>query len=741
MGFFGGKKTYVSSSVYNMAGEVAERPHYLKSLVIGNVISNTKFSISDTLQSGYINGPGIRARSFYRWALKNYEEIGLPKGNMGGYFSVNPEVLAEAIPHPVDTTVEFYGIELSGAEFSYWAEQWMFDNAPELMSSNWASDYDSETGELTITFEDLTTHTFIPDIDPDGAYLYATYVIVDLAGNYGLPHTFIYKIGSGNSTLDTVVIGQTAVGEYLPFIPIRRNSKMLSPNYQPEMWEKAQKAYKKATGGAKLQELKEKIRDNESIDDVDHAYVIFGVSLNILDKSCREYIYRFLRNLGQSQTNGNVEYLLYLNKLAAYDAATDAWIAWQAAQSVPSDPLYGTPAPARLSKPVAPDNRIRITSRGSFDAKLDIRIRWKTITETTGTGKKRAGAKKGDIWFGTGPHGGGGIDTIWGMNGFLSAIRPTISKVFMHWQHEDDEWRSLEIVGLVHENRIYDGKSVEIDAYEALSDSDESGFVLPIHYGTIREMSLVKSTQLMTQSTLLLFNAYQVVKTKWYQTGFFKLVVFIAIIAISIVFPPAAGAGAGILGSGAAVGAALGFSGLVGIIIGAAVNAIAGMIVGMIISRVSVAIFGDKIGAIIGAVVAMVTMQVGSALANGQSLTAIWGNLMSAANIIQMTSAVGNGVAGYIRGSAAEYAAKTQETIEEYEKQAQRISQQYLETFGYANGVLDPTMLTESNFSNFMESEGQFLARTLMTGSDIAEMSMDMITNFADYTLTVGQPL
>ena len=80
MGLFSSTKIYVSSTVYNLAGDEINRPDYLKSLVLGNLLTKTDMDIADTIQSGYIKGPGIKLRNFFRWAQDNYDYIGMPLG-------------------------------------------------------------------------------------------------------------------------------------------------------------------------------------------------------------------------------------------------------------------------------------------------------------------------------------------------------------------------------------------------------------------------------------------------------------------------------------------------------------------------------------------------------------------------------------------------------------------------------------------------------------------------------------
>ena len=68
MGFFGNKKKrYVSSTVYNLAGDEDKRPNFLKATVIGAVIAG-KDSLAQAIQDAYTTGPGTRLKRFNNWA-------------------------------------------------------------------------------------------------------------------------------------------------------------------------------------------------------------------------------------------------------------------------------------------------------------------------------------------------------------------------------------------------------------------------------------------------------------------------------------------------------------------------------------------------------------------------------------------------------------------------------------------------------------------------------------------------
>jgi len=178
MGLFTSKKILVSSSAYNMAGDITERPNFLKTLVTGNVISNSKNSISDTIVSGYMKGPGLRLRSFMRWAVDNYNYIGIPQGPVIGVGNVNNGIIAAALP--ISGTYVFPEIQdlrFGIADVQWWVEQYILANRPADMNTAYTIDVDNITGSVTITFVDTSTYTFTPaDYDPDAMYIYVSYI-------------------------------------------------------------------------------------------------------------------------------------------------------------------------------------------------------------------------------------------------------------------------------------------------------------------------------------------------------------------------------------------------------------------------------------------------------------------------------------------------------------------------------------------------------------------------------------
>jgi hypothetical protein len=895
MGLFGGgKEVHVASSVYNMAGEEKDRAHYLKNLVLRNVLSGTKRGLGETIPQGYLKGPGIKFRSFFRWAEDNYQAVGLPTGTLSADQSVTTEAVAPYISVGVNQTAWVQEAWIDNADYSYWVEQWFMENAPEKIETEWAADIDDTTKVITIIFADNTSVSFSPaNFDVGAKYVFAYYTLVEgekaepveegdlveLAPGQPFPSTtgwtlltntpssqtrtlsrtttvvksysdgrpntsttntttsdqtftrlirryqrdtnegtdptpgtdqiilkrefmylyedmekdtdvttsttetveddvtvttttmitqeilvannsyridkqkviiqefsplklFIYRIGSGTAALDALVEVVADYGRFFPVIPFRANSEMVSPTYQPEVYELAKKAYRKATDGAKLDKLIDMINENEDVGDIDYAYVVFGVSLNVIDKSCKRYLWEFFTRLMNDQRWGKMAYDDLITQINTYNTAYQAWEQWRNAQNDNSNNNFSESAPPLPSRPSITNNEIRINSSGSIDTNYDIRISWNYIHEGSGSGLGRPGARKGDFWFvdrgndnfQASIYGGQESDGNGGYEPRSQVNDRNNGRIRLYWQNEVNSFKYLDITGLVHRNYIYNGKYVQITASEALEDADESGFIVPLHYGIYRAMRLVDSTQMSTACMFLVFNSYVVLKKKWYQSGFFQIIFVVVIAIVSVTLT--GGAGLGLLGSHLAVGGALGLTGLTAAIVGSVANALAALVLTTLISKVAIGIFGKQWGGLIAAILSFAVMNFAVSFHTTGSFTFNIAELMKAENLLKMTNALVDGYSAYVQGSIIGMQNDLERLQEEANAELKRIQEAYLGEFGFGGGQIDPLMFV-GNSPVIAESRDTFLSRTLMTGSDIAAMSHDMLTDFSSLTLTL----
>lgn len=551
---------------------------------------------------------------------------------------------------------------------------------------------------------------------------------------------FIYREGSGNTALDNQFPVKLDTGAFLPFIPIRIDNNFLSDTYLPGTYALAKKAYRKVTK-SKIDSLIDIVADNSSLGDIDYGYVVFGVSVNARENICKKYIYNFFGAVLEEASQSNVvDYAAWTLAWTTANTTMATWNDWMLAQSDAGNPLYGTAEPEKATYPAMPNNQIRISSAGNAVMNYDMTIMWNYIVETTGTGLAKPDAKVDELWFtpvvadeykekiffGTK---GSGVDTR-----SERTITHKIDKVTLTWQETPNTWRKLTIAGLKHRNMIYGGKSVDIGILEALADSEESGFIIPLHEDIYRSMGMVDSTQMSTACSFMVFNCYQIVKQKWYQSGLFQVFLIVVMIVIAIYYPPAAG----LFGSNAAVGATLGFTGTTAIIVGAAVNAIAAMVLMRIVQAGANAILGDKLGGILGPILAVVAVVVGANMINGGSFVGSFSQMTRAENILKLTNAAGQGYSAYVKTQVDEIMLQSEALTKQYGEEANKITEQYIETFGLEGGIIDPRTLTNAigTFDTTMEPVNSFLGRTLMTGSEIAELSFSLINDYAKITLT-----
>lgn len=549
----------------------------------------------------------------------------------------------------------------------------------------------------------------------------------------------IYEKGTGNPTLDAMFEPDLNAGAYFPFIPIRLNNRFLSDTFYPDIYAFNKKAYRKAVGTTSTYDsLVASIEDNPSLGDIDFAFAVFGVSINTKEKASLKYVYKFFQALLQQGGGGVAEYNSWKVQWNIANNSSLAWNSWKEAQADAGNPLFGTPEPTQIPYPPAPLKNITVISE-SMNFRMG--ILWSSLTETTHTGQGKIGVNTGDLWWTEGVTEEFTEFLYGGKNSDRQGNRTIIKEfVTLNWQDSENTFRRINVGGLQHVNMVYGGKGVDTYAKDAINSADESGFIIPLHEGILKSMSLKDSTQMSTASTYMVFNCYEKVKQKWYQSSWFKIVIIVIAIVITVV---TAGSGspasAGLLGTAASVGAALGFAGVVAIIVGTVANAIAAMILTQIIMSASTAVFGDKVGAIVGAIGSVIAVYYGGQAMNGGTAAAPVANypsLVSAQNLMNLTVAAGKGYAGYMQANIADIAKDVDNLMANYERESAEIAAKYQETLGFGGALIDPLALTDT-FSPFVsESPESFLSRTLLVGSDIADLTNGLVSTFMDTTLS-----
>lgn len=891
MGLFSSSKQVdLSSVLYNLAGGSEQRVKYLPTTVVTKIISNSQFSLSDVMTEALLKGPGIRMRSYSRWARESgyAAAIGLQPSGIYTGNNISLSALADSITHAAGETVSIQQNEIGSMDFSWWADQWMFNNHPDLALKPYISEYSPYTGLIKITTQPLPQQifTFTPTgMNQSARYLYFGYTVtlgssvgpiiagtpVTVASPAGFPSTsgwtfegntpttttgplvttktttksysdgrpnevtvttttatgsytntdnlytlvdykgrqpdgsvlsqksfmhqmtkgvvgsdtttttsseviggvtvttkidtkvesykpaysyrvdnqntnsasqsnlkvVIYQYGTGNATYDAMFTPPISGGNFFAPIPIRLNNQFISPTYNPELYTRNKKAYKKAVNSS-YDKLVASIANNPSIGDIDYAYVQFGVPLNTKENASKKYIYKFMQSL-IAQTGTNLaNYNAWRVQWEIADNSQRAWLAWSLAQSAPTDPLYGTAQPTRIPYPKSVDRRITVLAN---PINFNMRISWTSMVEITGTGLAFPGSKKGDVTFelGASTHyneivsSGGGWDQSASFQDYLTIT----------WQDGDNTWRAIGANGFIMFNTIYDGMALYTPPSEALADPEDSSFIIPLQDSVFRSMSLKDASQMGMASAYMVFNCYAVNKRRWYQSGLFNVILVIVIIIVSVMTGGAGASSAGLLGTAASVGATLGFTGLIAIIVGTVANAIAAIILAQILSAGASALFGDQVGQIIGTLASIIAVNMGSSMAAGKGFAASFAQLSSAENLLKLTAAAGKGYNDFINNETSSLIDATNQVANSFDEASKKIQELYKTNLGVGiNRTFNPMdFLQATRIDPFIpESSSAFLSRTLLTGSDIANMTNGMLTNFAQITISTQLP-
>ena len=565
---------------------------------------------------------------------------------------------------------------------------------------------------------------------------------------YGPVKMLLYKVGTGVAELDSLFQLAPADVDWMPFIPVRLDNKFVEER-DPELYQLTRKAFRKAFGRrVKLESVIESLKDNESLKDIDFAHIAFGVPLNTKSQWGKQYIFTYLQKLAQATGSSKATFDNYNAQYNAHKNYAKATQEWNAAQ----DGSWGSSQskPVEVAAPVRPHSAISFKSSRS-DMHFNQRIEFGFLYEERGTGRRTVEGKPAKVdalWWETLEEGTEDallLDTRSGENNQQGLFSRAFSRYYaahaLYWQVSSREWRRMVIRGGLHINYPYRDHSVKIYAGDALKDEDESGFFFPLNLAIFKGMGIVDGTEMNNCSAYLVLNSYQVVKKKWYQTGIFAVILVIVIIVVSYFYPPAAGAAGGVLGTNAAVGAAIvgaGASAAVIALVGAVANAIAGMILGAILTRVATKVFGNSIlGQIIAVVAVIMLGNYQTAGANGapMSFAESFGSLMRAENLLKLGMSAVSGFSDYINASTMNILQEAEALREAYSAESRRIQEMYVEQFG-AGKVIDPMAFTAAGQGK-VESMDTFLSRTLMTGMDIAETTHSMLSEFAQLTLTL----
>lgn len=640
------------------------------------------------------------------------------------------DVIAEDIEETHPTTHQHYNktVAITGGSITYDAYH---DTTFKLVPT---------TVTTEVTTADYKETTVVDSFELVPAFYTNVDAVNTTMEGRGPTRIFIYRKGGGDAQLDAFFLSSTDGGDYLPFVPLKTDLDpgdspeiiYIDKNTMPDLYDANVKLMRKVSGkSSNYDDMLAKLKESNGAKDINYAYVMFGVSINTPDTSAMVYLFKFFRNMMGSGTGDPA----YISFKAAWDTAEQSvkdWNAWYMAQSDPTSPMFGLVEPGVLPYPSAPTKTVSIVSNNKFN--LNYKISWNGLKLTKGTGKAKPKIK---THYGAMEKGAASTLNQTGLMGnkvysnVITSVtgfsNPAGGEIIIYYQVDDNNWEAIHVYGLTSSNIIHDGKGTYTEAVVELDKTDESALIIPLNNAIFRSMPLVAATQMTTGCMYMIINTYQEWEKKYYQTDWFKVIIIVIVVVLSVFSGGAAAPLAGTVGGTAAT--AIGLTGLASIIFATVVNAIAGLVISRILTAAATAIFGEQIGLIVGAIASMVAMNAMSSFAAGQQF-----NVMDAFNpdsLMKLTTTVAKDFGEMYAKDTAKIMAESATMMEQYKKESDKLTQAYDSEFGN-RAVFDPLKFLESSEQLYFENSDAFLQRTLMTGSDIAELSIGSISMMAD---------
>lgn len=170
--------TYVNKFIFNLSGDIGDRPDYIKTTLYSNILSNNyKTYFGDKFLNSYLNGSNASLKSAYIWS-KNNSFSGFSRVFNYNFFNIDPNILKPYITdYPAGHTLIVRNAFYTPEDYRVICRQYVNKNNPVNHGGNWQAVKYSNTSFgynfIDINTADITFTTAIPY--PDNVNLLVAY--------------------------------------------------------------------------------------------------------------------------------------------------------------------------------------------------------------------------------------------------------------------------------------------------------------------------------------------------------------------------------------------------------------------------------------------------------------------------------------------------------------------------------------------------------------------------------------
>jgi hypothetical protein len=506
MGLFSKTKIFVESFSTPL---VEETPNMVQQSVLTSIRGER--SISDDLIANTISGLGSNLKRYYRYGAEEYF-YGVPTGsikNQGASVSNVQNVISQEIGEEVLVDFSVF----STADGYYFALDFLLNtrglNETTFVVSNPPAGATGATvfqyakivssNQIELTYQDtldneiVETYVYSGSILEDANYYHVGYFKYDTAGEVDPSVTFYWFYSPEEGTYEVLEPYEEFDSNYFPVVPLRYNNSDYTVDNGSERYDTSRRLLRQLR--LNIRELGNAINENPDIGDIDHAFVVMGISPATKNKAAQSYLYDFWKDKENVARYTKDD----------YDRWTDR------------DEDFKLKSPPSI-------NTLSIAEAG---ISYNVELGWLYIESTFQSGTFAPDAEVGDVE----------TEII---------VRTPVSG--QYYSYEDSSfivrkqitaatYDEVEVRGLNHINYVYRSHTVDTSLANVVSsaaDEDDfsDGMLIPLDIRLVENMRVVDRTDLANEAMRITFNCYVKQKLKWYQTTFFS--VFVAIIGIVI---------------------------------------------------------------------------------------------------------------------------------------------------------------------------------------------------------------
>jgi len=293
---------------------------------------------------------------------------------------------------------------------------------------------------------------------------------------------------------------------YLPVIPIRYSNTDLTVPNETELYTTSKKLM--TLLGSSFGTMGERLNANPGIADIDHAYILFGVNLQTDYVPSLFYLNHHFYQLAQNQRGTESEFLAALADPDVRDEPSNVYV-------------YNLAARADKEVPATFEE---------YGLALDVVYDYINITIEEGIIGSEGHATKQIMQYEV------TIQNV-GFNGVILTYQQDRYKLILKAQINPYQVRTVVVHNLRVLNWVYRHYLVGTGLLDIIDDPDENGLIIPIQYQLSQQVFDSEKIQLRnafySDTMLMIVQSIDKIKIKWYQKGWFKIVMMIVVMVIA----------------------------------------------------------------------------------------------------------------------------------------------------------------------------------------------------------------